>query len=173
MVSMLTCGMNKCLLPDDELIRRYQIGEPLATLVESAGISRVGIWKRLRRIGVRPARNAPAVSVSCHTCHARFARSRHRVMKARRSFCSPACYVAWMSGCGHGFPRWRHGQRIARGVVANYRPLPPGSVVHHHDGNCRNNAVANLSLFASQSDHMRHHRGDGATMLWDGRTVGV
>jgi hypothetical protein len=35
------------------------------------------------------------------------------------------------------------------------RYLEPGEVVHHRDGNPRNNDLGNLQLFASQSDHIR------------------
>jgi hypothetical protein len=40
------------------------------------------------------------------------------------------------------------------------RYLEPGEVVHHRDENPSNNALENLELFASQSDHIRlGHRG--------------
>lgn len=35
------------------------------------------------------------------------------------------------------------------------RYLLPAEVVHHRDGNPRNNAIENLELFASQSEHIR------------------
>lgn len=38
------------------------------------------------------------------------------------------------------------------------RYLMPGEVVHHRDGNPRNNAIENLELFANQTDHMKAHR---------------
>jgi YHS domain-containing protein len=37
------------------------------------------------------------------------------------------------------------------------RPLLPGEVVHHIDGNKRNNAVENLMVFASQAEHVKFH----------------
>lgn len=170
---MLTLGMTKCLLPDDELIRRYQSGEPLASLMESAGISRTGVWKRLKRLGVHSERRTPPSGVACHLCRKPFVRHRHHAMRSKRQFCSSACYLTWVSVRGASWRPYRHGQRIARRVVARYVTMPPGSVVHHHDGDNHNNAPENLALFASQSDHMKHHRGDGAPMLWDGRTAGV
>lgn len=38
------------------------------------------------------------------------------------------------------------------------RKLLPGEVVHHIDGNVRNNKPENLFVFASQADHLAHHK---------------
>lgn len=37
------------------------------------------------------------------------------------------------------------------------RPLRPGEVVHHIDGDSRNNAPGNLEVLASQAEHARLH----------------
>lgn len=39
------------------------------------------------------------------------------------------------------------------------RYLEPGEVVHHIDGNPRNNAIENLRLYASQAEHIRDAHG--------------
>jgi hypothetical protein len=36
------------------------------------------------------------------------------------------------------------------------RPLAPGEVVHHIDGNPENNELSNLMVFAKNSEHLRH-----------------
>lgn len=38
------------------------------------------------------------------------------------------------------------------------RKLRPGEVVHHIDGNRRNNKSSNLMVFSSQSEHLEWHR---------------
>lgn len=50
--------------------------------------------------------------------------------------------------------------RLEHHVVAEQilgRPLRDGEVVHHIDGNPRNNSPENIFVFASQSEHSAHH----------------
>lgn len=50
----------------------------------------------------------------------------------------------------------RHMHRVVAEQILD-RPLKPGEVVHHIDGNPRNNAPNNLFVFASQKEHAQHH----------------
>lgn len=50
----------------------------------------------------------------------------------------------------------RHAHRaIAEQLLG--RPLKNGEVVHHIDGNKRNNRPENLMIFSSQAEHARWH----------------
>lgn len=51
----------------------------------------------------------------------------------------------------------RHTHRIVAEKKLG-RPLRPGEVVHHIDGDKRNNDPENLIVFKSQADHIRWHK---------------
>lgn len=51
----------------------------------------------------------------------------------------------------------RHEHRIVAEKMLG-RPLQSGEVVHHIDGNKRNNAETNLRIFGSQAEHARFHK---------------
>lgn len=52
--------------------------------------------------------------------------------------------------------RGRHEHRTVAEQILG-RPLLAGEVVHHRDGNKRNNSVENIVVFASQREHAKHH----------------
>jgi len=58
------------------------------------------------------------------------------------------------------------GIRLARAVVAQHYPLTREQVVHHVDGNQRNNDLVNLEVYASQADHMAVHHGQAVEPVW-------
>lgn len=102
-----------------------------------------------------------------------------------RPFCSRACHMAFLNrelnptrmtpdvrlkihqsmvGTGNGktyerlFGKHTH-RRVAELMLA--RELNPGEVVHHVDGNKRNNSPDNLIIFSSQSEHAAWHARKG------------
>jgi hypothetical protein len=87
--------------------------------------------------------------------------------KAKSNFCSEGCYFATRSDTK--YTEHRQGQRRARAAVSKVFDIPPGAVVHHEDKNQDHNDLANLKVFAAQSDHLRfHHRVNPAKPIWDG-----
>lgn len=65
-----------------------------------------------------------------------------------------------LRGRGNGKAYRKRGGRHEHRVVAEQklgRPLLPGEVVHHIDGDKLNNAPANIEVFPSQAEHARHH----------------
>ena len=56
----------------------------------------------------------------------------------------------------------RHEHRVVAEKILG-RPLMPGEVVHHIDGNKRNNKPENLMVFPSQGDHNKWHAQNNAS----------
>ena len=50
----------------------------------------------------------------------------------------------------------RHEHRVVAEQILG-RELKPGEIVHHEDGNKRNNDPRNIYIFASQSEHAAYH----------------
>jgi hypothetical protein len=64
-------------------------------------------------------------------------------------------------GCGEGKSYTKLYGRHEHRVIAEYmlgRELLPDEIVHHIDGDPRNNAPENLFVFSSQSEHAAHHQ---------------
>ncbi len=132
------------------------------------GMSAPGVMARLRRAGVR-ASDGTWVNAACAFCGQQVKKSRAVARQHLKSYCNSECYYASLEA--NPYRPWRQGSRVARALVAQHFALDPDHIVHHEDGDQRNNDLANLRVFASQADHMAYHRGRKVKPIWDGRTV--
>lgn len=136
-------------------------------IAERAGITRVAVWKRLKAAGIET--RTAILTRYCAYCGAELQLQRCKVRASRRHYCNTDCYHAVRKA--RNYVESRQGQRTARQIVSEHFDLQPEHIVHHHDSNNLNNDVKNLAVFASQSDHMKHHHGNAVTPLWDGREI--
>jgi hypothetical protein len=62
-------------------------------------------------------------------------------------------------GSGKSYPKLygRHEHRVVAEQMLG-RKLRPGEVIHHIDGNKRNNDPSNLMVFSTQSEHAKFHQ---------------
>jgi hypothetical protein len=136
------------------------------------GMSRTAICKRLKKWGI-DSKMGTWVRVVCSFCGCDWIvqRSTWRNWKPdEHHYCRSACYYAARENSS--YHPWRHGQRLARAIVAQYFDLQSDQIVHHEDGDNHNNDRANLKVFANQSDHMRYHHGKNkADAIWDGSKI--
>lgn len=138
------------------LVQEYVAGRNTPELAGRYGVTRQAICALLKRNGVdRIERKVP---VTCGYCGKRMLRFRSRA-NGRSAYCGRRCYSKQLGTSG--YQEHRHSSRLARARVSEVFLLLPGQVVHHRDGNQRNNKLSNLMVFASQADHMRWHRGGG------------
>jgi endogenous inhibitor of DNA gyrase (YacG/DUF329 family) len=133
-------------------------------------MTHAGVWKRLKAAGIE--REAGTwVKVNCSFCGNPTRKHRASWRKTEKPYCNRACYHADLENLG--YKPWRHGQRLARALVSQHFTIPEGAIVHHRDGDNRNNDKANLVVLASQGDHLKQHRSSKAVeILWNGATDG-
>ena len=133
----------------DEHLTMQQIGDKL-------GCTRQNVHYLLQRYQIDKS-NAERFAVTCDTCGTKFSTTRKRYVSRVKHFCKKECYTAYMHN--PEYKQWRHGQRLARIIMQDSmdRLLLPGEVVHHIDGDNRNNEIDNLMLFKDHSEHMKHH----------------
>lgn len=130
------------------------------------GMSAAGVGKRLKAAGI-VAHDGEWVKASCGFCGSQLERRRSQHRDRYEIYCNTECYYA--SRENPGYRSWRHGSRLARAIVAQYFKLEPEHIVHHVDGDERNNNLDNLAVYASQSDHIKWHHGKGKVeAIWQG-----
>lgn len=122
------------------------------------------------------------VSLVCDCCGKTFEQTKTYSLLHEKHFCSMGCYSKWraeqedhgwteeqraakskqmaeMRPCSEDNYRRKFGKREHRAVAEEKlgRPLKPGEVVHHIDGDKHNNTPENLMVFASQKEHAAYH----------------
>ena len=151
-------------LERQELVRKFITGlVPMAALATEYRISRQAVHKIIRKAGVDIAAAAKPL-VTCAVCNKSFTAARNRVRVTNTLTCSRECYNTFLRR--NNYRECRHGSRLARAIVEQYHVLKAGEVVHHIDGDQSNNRLENLMVFASQADHIRHHRGFEIMPVW-------
>ena len=147
----------------DYLVKLYIVEHlTLREIGKRLKISHSGVAKRLKAAGIT-SDQGEWVSKTCEFCG-----KEYKITRARKGnkYCSMACYSAAVTSPQSHI--WRHGQRLARLIVAQHYDLQPNHIVHHVDGDDRNNDRSNLAVYASQADHISAHRGGKAQPIWVG-----
>jgi hypothetical protein len=128
------------------------------------GMSATAVMKRLRQAGITRQQGERIVAL-CAYCGVAVNRPRSQGLR-RVVYCGTEHYYA--ARANPQFVEWRHGSRLARAIVSQHYQLGRDEVVHHIDGNQRNNDLANLAVYASRSDHTAAHHGRQVTPVWTG-----
>jgi len=127
------------------------------------GLTRQAIHYRLKKAGIK-SQDGEWVKFKCYWCSGDSEKPRSQYRATNRHFCKTECYHDSLAD--NTYQPWRHGSRLARAVIAQHFDLRREHIVHHIDGNQRNNNLDNLCVYASQGDHVRAHRGGKNIVLW-------
>jgi hypothetical protein len=130
---------------------------PLVVIAGELGITRQGLWKALRGIGVETRKGvATRRLVKCDVCGVGFEVTRSRLRRMGKvRFCGMGCRDVYLEG-GDSFVN-RHKQRVARMKVSEVFELVDGNVVHHIDRDHYNTHLSNFLVFRNNADHIKYH----------------
>lgn len=130
----------------------------LAEIGVHFGKTRQRIWQLIHRYDIDTTQ-AERFKTTCPVCEKDFETTRRRYRAVALRYCSQSCYHAHRLTTSSYKGEDRTGQRLARAVMEKHlgRPLVKNEEVHHLDGNCLNNEIDNIMLFASHSEHVRYH----------------
>ena len=162
--------MKKRIRDLNEVKQMYTVqhltGEEIARIY---GVTRQAVYKRLKALGIKSI-DGEWVKTNCSFCGSEITKRRKQWRKNTNNYCSMECYSASLEN--PGYKPWRHGQRLARAIVGQYYKLLYNNVIHHEDGDSRNNDRLNLRVFANQSDHLKYHRSKVKPIpIWDGSKI--
>ncbi len=162
-------NVKRLLKPQDIVVLATVQHLSPAMIAPIAGISRQAVWKILRDQGVNTSKGtggATRVKYECSFCGKPCETERQRFRDSINHYCSKECYYADIEN--QNYHPWKQGRRLARAIVSQHFHLKDGNVVHHKDGDNRNNDRSNLAVYRSQADHVSSHRGGKARPIWDG-----
>lgn len=151
---------------DTETLTRLYTVEHLtcAEIGARVKLSRQQIAMRLKQAKISTNKGT-WVNCICEFCSKEYKVTRSKYRKIGSKYCSTTCYGAAITSPKSHL--WRHGQRLARLIVAQHFDLQPGHVVHHKDGDDHNNDRSNLAVYASQADHAKMHRKGSVKPIWE------
>lgn len=94
----------------------------------------------------------------CFTCGKEFYRRFGEQGETKKPFCSIKCYQSWRSGKRTCYKKIgaKHEHRIIAESMLR-RPLKRGEIVHHINGDKKDNRIKNLMVLPSQADHAAIH----------------
>ena len=158
------CGEKTNIALQDDPKGRFKKGEPKMYLNHHKDNKKHLIPKICKICGVEFLPNGKSRQQSQLTCSAR-CRNTHNSLKTvdQRS--------EKLRGRGEGksYPKidGRHAHRVVMEQILG-RPLAPGEVVHHIDGNRLNRDPSNLELLSGQAEHASLHSTKGRVCSVDG-----
>ncbi len=150
-----------------EIQKKYTEGLARMTeLGEEYGMSRNSVYKLLKRMGTDTSKEQ-RVLLTCAACGAQVPRRRGKARATHNTFCDRDCWRIWHAINYTGIISRYHNRR-AREIVAGLTKIPDGGVVHHINGDPRENRIDNLVVLASSRDHVLIHKGFHVEPVWTG-----
>lgn len=145
--------MRKIPIDEDQLRQMYADDVKIADIAKHFGCEKSTLERRAAQLGLRKARTGPK-NGPLHVGRWKGGRT-HRKGYAYLYKPDHPCAINGRYVAEHRY--------VMEQIIG--RLLLPGEVVHHKDGNRLNNDPANLELFASNAEHLRHEL-SGKTPKW-------